>query len=807
MALPLIAQRNLSVRSKLILVCLSLSVLPLLLFAAILAFTFSENMTAQGYEHLASVQDVKRNQVSELFKERVATAQVFVGEAPSHGMSENNTPALHYLKEFSIGVMHLTSDDSERTEILKSMFAESAAGEGPSSAPSLSTSAGGLVRRAYYDNIHADFHTRLRAFSERFAIDDMYLIERRGRVVYSVKKGVYFGEDLKSGRYSTGAEAGLTSIFKKVTAHTETLATDSVFTGFYPYPGRDHFVNYVAKPLFEFGELVGVVVLQYSNESVCRLLGGFAHLAGLSETYLVAPDHRLHSALTRISERPADIDNPAVASALAGLSVRQAYASYDGAQVLAVSTPVDVYGEAWALVTEIPSQPIFNEMYATLGVGLAIVIGVIFIIGVVAWHYSGVITRPIKQLTLLGDELLEQQGAGAKSDEQQDDIRRIERYFYAMREAMLSEEASNQAKSRFLAAASHDLRQPLHAMGLFISALEPYVEDATGSKHMRRLKSSHDSLTKLFNALMDMARLEACAVTVNKETFCVDSLLSTLEGEYRAQAKAQGVRLRVAHCGAYIHTDSLLLERMLRNLLTNALRYAEGGKVLMGCRCRGDKLFIQVCDNGVGMTREQQQEVFKAFVQLDKRSDGLGLGLSIVEKTAKLLELPLSLQSESGKGSIFTLEAPRVAKPEMPFIDAQTELAGVPARQLVIVLDDDQEILQAMEALLTGWGCDVVLASSLAELDDKLDTLSSAPSLLLADVELANGENGVAAIELMSRRLQTPFTPALITGDTSVARMQEAAKMGLLMLYKPVAPAQLRSLLMHAQNQRQSETV
>ncbi|ABC32210.1 Signal transduction histidine kinase [Hahella chejuensis KCTC 2396] len=800
MAFPLIARRNLSVRSKLIL-CLSLSVLPLLLFAAILAFTFSESMTAQGYEHLASVQDVKRNQVAELFKERLATAQVFVGEVSSYAMSENNTPALHYLKEFSIGAMHLTKLDNERAESLQSLFS------GHTGALASSRSENNLIRRAYYDNIHADFHTRLRSFSERFGIDDMYLIERRGRVVYSVNKGVYFGEDLKSGRYSSGADAGLASMFEKVAAHTETLTTDSVFTGFYPYPGRDHFVNYVAKPLFEFGVLVGVVVMQYSNESVCRLLGGFSHLAGLSETYLVAPDHRLHSTLTRVSERPASIDNLAVESALAGLSARQAYPSYDDAQVLAVSSPVDVYGEIWALVTEIPSKPIFNEMYATLGIGLAIVISVVLIIGAVAWHYSGVITEPIKQLTLLGDELLEQQGARQDAVEHQDEIRRIERYFYAMREAMLSEEASNQAKSRFLAAASHDLRQPLHAMGLFISALEPYVEDATGAKHMRRLKSSHDSLTKLFNALMDMARLEACAVTVNKETFCVDTLLNTLEGEYRAQAKAQGVKLRVAHCGAYIHTDSLLLERMLRNLLTNALRYAEGGKVLLGCRRRGDRLSIQVCDNGVGMTREQQQEVFKAFVQLDKRSDGLGLGLSIVEKTAKLLGLPLGLRSESGKGSIFTLEAPVVAKPEAAFMEYQAEASGVPARQLVVVLDDDQEILQAMEALLTGWGCDVVMARSLVELSDKLDELSSAPDLLLADVELANGENGVDAIELMSQRLQTPFTPALITGDTSVARMQEAAKMGLLMLYKPVAPAQLRSLLMHAQNQRQSETV
>ena len=359
-------------------------------------------------------------------------------------------------------------------------------------------------------------------------------------------------------------------------------------------------------------------------------------------------------------------------------------------------------------------------------------------------------------------------------------------------------EQTSRMKSQFLAAASHDLRQPLHAQALFLAELQARIRDPKSKTILGFLKNSMDGMRELFNALLDMSKLDAGIIKPSLETFPASYLLNKLNSEFQPQMHRRGIAFRVAPCQYSVHSDPALLERILRNLLSNALRYTTSGAVFMGCRRRGKRLRIEIRDSGVGIPFEQQDTIFKEFYQLDNperdKEKGLGLGLAIVKRLSCLLDHPVHLSSLPGMGSTFAIDVVLSDKTEahknLETTRAQTEnrLNGT----AVLVIEDDVIVRQAMLGLLRDWGCKPIVVSSAQE---ALNTSIQPPQIIIADYRLRNGKTGIEAINTIQHHYQTAVPAILITGDTAPECMREAEASGYRLLYKPVQPSQLLALL------------
>jgi signal transduction histidine kinase len=364
-------------------------------------------------------------------------------------------------------------------------------------------------------------------------------------------------------------------------------------------------------------------------------------------------------------------------------------------------------------------------------------------------------------------------------------------------EKRLAEEA-NQAKSRFLAAASHDLRQPLHALGLFVAALNDRIRRPTVRGLMDNINRCVAALETLFNALLDLSRLDAGIVSPEMRHVPLAPLLERLAAEYAPQARAKGLAWQAPVRALVVRTDALLLERILRNLLSNAIRYTPRGGVRLDCTREGADVCITVSDTGIGIAPEHQQAVFREFVQLHNperdRSKGLGLGLAIVERLVRLLGARLELRSTPGVGTIFRLWLP-AGDPSATDVTEDTDgllaVAKEPTRR-VLVIDDELEVRQAMMALLVGWGYTVIPTASA---DEALDALDQAPDVIVADYRLREGHTGIEAIHHIRQRFGTSIPALLVTGDTSTDHLREVQEGGLAFLHKPVPPARLRAFL------------
>lgn len=365
-------------------------------------------------------------------------------------------------------------------------------------------------------------------------------------------------------------------------------------------------------------------------------------------------------------------------------------------------------------------------------------------------------------------------------------------------------EAANIAKSRFLAAASHDLRQPLHAMGLFVQALEESdlpIDERTTLGNVRR---SVDAMEELFNALLDVSKLDAGVVSVHLATVPLQPFIERVVSQYRALAGTKGLKLRVRGTQEFVLTDPILLERILRNLVSNAVLHTPRGAVLVACRRRGESVRIEVWDTGPGIPADQREVIFHEFTQLGNperdRRKGLGLGLAIVERLCKLLHHPLTLYSQVGRGSVFAVSLPRgEAYDFMPWTatvraDIGThDLTG----RLVLVVDDEVAVQEGMHALLVKWGCDVLCAGSAAEVIEKLSGLVRVPDLVICDYRLRNEENGIEVIGQLRQEFNIDLPAFLITGDTGPKHLREAVASGLPILHKPLNPARLRTLMVN----------
>ncbi len=361
---------------------------------------------------------------------------------------------------------------------------------------------------------------------------------------------------------------------------------------------------------------------------------------------------------------------------------------------------------------------------------------------------------------------------------------------------------AGEAKSRFFATASHDLRQPLHALGLLVVGLEQEQEEVKRRPILQNIFACLSSLRALFDSLLDVSRLDAGVFEVEAQHFSAQKLFRLLETAFTPLAQQKGLILKIPPTSVTFYSDPMLLERIVRNLLSNAIKYTPaGGVVEIELRTQGPSAVLAVSDSGSGMPASAHERIFEEFTRLDDAkqggSPGLGLGLSIVRRLASLLRLELKLESQPGVGSRFTLRLPlgdgsRIpvsTQPRSP--DYATELEG----KHVLVVDDEPEILAAMETLLRKWGARAWVAASFSAAERLLEEKSCLPDIMVFDFHLRDGLTGEEAIGALRKRLGKPIPAVLITGDTTQARIRHASNSEYLHLYKPVRAAQLRMAL------------
>lgn len=361
-------------------------------------------------------------------------------------------------------------------------------------------------------------------------------------------------------------------------------------------------------------------------------------------------------------------------------------------------------------------------------------------------------------------------------------------------------EQANMAKSRFLAAASHDLRQPLHSLSLLFEAIKDADSSELRDSLYPKVEMSIDALSSLFNALLDISKLDADVVETNLEDFDFQDIVRATLHEYESEADKKKLALRL-HCGeCVVHSDRIFLERIIRNLLSNAIRYTDAGGVLVSCRMRSNHVMFQVWDTGIGIAESEISAVFGEFYQLHNihrdRNQGLGLGLSIVQRLCKLLDHPLELRSKPGSGSVVTIlipggDAQLVKKDRRPAQPMPWDLTGL----RVLVIDDDADVLAATSVLLNNWGCQVIAAVSSSDALDKISSAAEKPDVVLSDLRLPGNQNGIQALDSIRSKLGTKVPAILITGDTRPARIHLAQQSGYKVLHKPLKPAQLRTAI------------
>lgn len=369
-----------------------------------------------------------------------------------------------------------------------------------------------------------------------------------------------------------------------------------------------------------------------------------------------------------------------------------------------------------------------------------------------------------------------------------------------LEEARNAAELANRAKTQFFAAASHDLRQPLHAMGLFAAALADKTLDSEVRNMVGSINTSVDALEALFNELLDISKIDAGAIRPKNETFALGPLLQRLRIDFKAEAEAKRLDLRVRRSGATVCSDALLLERVLRSLINNAIRYTQSGGILVGVRRHGANWRIEIWDTGIGIAPEQTDKVFDEFYQVGNperdRRKGLGLGLSIVRRLAELLGHTLTLRSRYSHGTVFTLELPAACAPapEARPAEAALPLVGFDGR-LILVIDDDESVREGMRTLLGGWGAEVIACAGMSDTLAGIAKLGHAPDIIIADHQLQEGMVGADAILAVRGHFGKPVPAIIITGSTSQLLTGAAQALGCQLLLKPVMPAKLRSLL------------
>ena len=358
-----------------------------------------------------------------------------------------------------------------------------------------------------------------------------------------------------------------------------------------------------------------------------------------------------------------------------------------------------------------------------------------------------------------------------------------------LRLALQQAEAANRAKTRFLASASHDLRQPMHTLTLFGAALTMAPLDARARQIANQMNLALQALGSQLDALLDVSKLDAGVVPVQARVFALQPFLAQLVAEFEPVAQRKGLRLGLTcPLEACVSADTLLFERVLRNLVDNAIKYTAQGEVRLLVRRQAGGLLLVVSDTGQGIPADEQQRVFEEFYQVGNpernRSQGLGLGLAIVKRLADLMQLQLLLRSAPGQGTQVSLLLPEAALPAAPPPAPAPGLAAPLAGRRLLVVDDEEQVRRGMQAVLGGLGCEVI---AVADADEACAAATGLrPDAVLADLRLRGAADGIAAVARL--RAMHPGLPALlISGDTAPERLREASAAGLRLLHKPVA--------------------
>ena len=375
-------------------------------------------------------------------------------------------------------------------------------------------------------------------------------------------------------------------------------------------------------------------------------------------------------------------------------------------------------------------------------------------------------------------------------------------------EARRAAEAANRAKTQFFAAASHDLRQPLHAMGLFAEALRHRVHDPEVASLVNSINESVDALEGLFSELMDITRIDTGGVDVNSGPVRLRDIFARLRLHFEPTAFEKGLMLSFHGEQRIAHTDPVLLERVLRNLVSNAIRYSDDGGVLVSCRPKGGKLLVQVWDSGIGISEANLPRVFDEFFQVQSNRPleahhrkGLGLGLAIVKRLAALMDAPISVSSRAGHGTVFSLEVP-VGRAPRPMESSAPGGSKAPlgltlqGRQIVVV-EDEMAVREGLVVLLKAWGASVVSFDTVDAVAQWLtQPVDDVPDLLLVDYRLPQGRTGIDALRLIRAHWAERRLPAIvITGSSMGGHEDEAVTHDYHLLIKPVLPNKLRAMI------------
>ncbi|WP_371325311.1 hybrid sensor histidine kinase/response regulator [Dechloromonas sp. ZY10] len=369
---------------------------------------------------------------------------------------------------------------------------------------------------------------------------------------------------------------------------------------------------------------------------------------------------------------------------------------------------------------------------------------------------------------------------------------RLRREIQQTDNARLHADAANHAKSRFLASVSHDLRQPIHAQGMFLSVLRNTPLSPKQQELIDHLTTATNASSEMLHTLMDFSRIEAGNITPQFSRFRLQPLLNKIENEFIAQADAKRLNYRSRETDLAVLSDPGLLEVILRNLVGNAIRYTRRGGVLLACRKRGQMALIEVYDTGIGIPQEQHQEIFREFHQLGNperdRQKGLGLGLAIVKGLATCLQHPISVSSRPGRGSVFRLGVPLTYAGE-PLPPTPPVPRILPQNVNILLIDDDDIVRASTAAQLAEWDFN---CQSVDDIERALMIArKNPPDLIISDYRLREYRTGAEAIERIRQQAERPIPALLITGDTDPQRLREARAFGVPLLHKPVEPREL----------------
>lgn len=637
----------------------------------------------------------------------------------------------------------------------------------------------------------------LRVMRQVPAISDLVLLDGEGRERVSESRLELGRLDSRADRSASPAYAGARS--------------QRIYHGDVSFrKGSEPFMTVaVAGASPDGGVAIAEVSLKHIWDVVSRIRigeAGIAYVIDRAGRLIAHPDINLVlrntdlSAVLRAFEPAASAAAPPRVVAMAGTR---------GQPVLASSLVVAPVG--WRVVVEQPQQEADEPLRAATRSALWVAtVSLLLALSAALWS-AWRLVRPLRALAQGAERI----GAGQLGHrialDSGDELQQLGERFNAMAselqasygglERQVQERTrelsdANQAKSRLLAAASHDLRQPLHALNLMVAQLQLDAGAAERERLSQRIGQAIGSINTLFDGLLDVSKLDAGVIRPEPQAFAVQQLLDRMDITCSAAARDKGLELRIRAHAAWTHTDPVLMERILGNLVGNAVRYTRSGGLLVACRRSAEGLRLSVWDTGIGIAPDKLARIFDEFYRVEgaesESREGLGLGLSIVARLADLLGHRVQVRSVPGRGSCFT-----VIVPEVPAQPSRPPALAPPAPDLlqgraVVVIDNNDSVLDSTAQLLRAWACQV---QALHGLPHKLSVLAGPPDLLLVDMHLDNAASGVAVVEALRAHWGACIPALIMTGDVTLATRERIAAAGLPQVEKPLSALRLRTAL------------